>query len=327
MENRPTVSVICLTYNQEEYVRDCLEGFLSQQTDFPYEVLVYDDASTDSTPEIIKEYAAQFPSIIKPTLYKVNNYSQGLGFVGLYTGIKEAKGKYVAYCEGDDYWTDPFKLQKQVSFLDANPQYAICAHETRIRDDGNRKNDGQLFSDFNNGSFVTMNKETYTFDDALAGNIFHVSSMMYRNQNICLPSWITRISACDMVLFKMLARAGDIHVMRDIMSVYRSHSCSLTNSFKEYSSVINFYELSIKVLRLLNRYWDREYQAKIYPIISRYYIECSLIHIHRKWVNISLMKHYLLLAWCYNKGAALKYSVLGLVKKAKNRNKPLAPAS
>lgn len=315
MDNKPVVSVICLTYNQEEYIRDCLEGFLSQRTDFPYEVLVYDDASTDSTPDIIREYAEKYPSIIKPTLYKVNNYSQGLGFVGLYTGIKEASGTYVAYCEGDDYWTDPLKLQKQVLFLDSNPQYAICAHETRIRDDGNRKSNGQLFSVFNKDSLAPLNKETYTFDDALAGNIFHVSSMMYRNLDICLPSWISRISACDMVLFKMLAREGDIYVMPDVMSVYRNHSDSLTNSFKEYSSLIRFYELSIKVLRLLNRYWAREYQAIIYPLVSRYYVECALASIHRKNLEITKAKEAALLSWYYDKRIFARFFLKGMIEK------------
>ena len=315
MENRPTVSVICLTYNQEEYVRDCLEGFLSQQTDFPYEVLVYDDASTDSTPDIIREYTERYSSIIKPTLFKVNNYSQGLGFVGLYSAIKEAKGKYVAYCEGDDYWTDPHKLQKQVDILDANPEYSICAHETRVIDDSGQDNNGRLFSDFNKGSFVPMNKETYTFDDALAGNIFHVSSMLYRNQEICLPPWIPRVSACDMVLFKLLAKEGDIYVMPDIMSVYRNHSDSLTSSFMEYASVINFYELSIKVLRLLNRYWDREYQARIYPSISRYYAECALAFIHRKSLAKAKVREYAQLSWYYDKKTSFKCILKGLIKK------------
>ena len=315
MENSPIVSIICLTFNQEQYVRDCLEGFLSQQTTFPYEVLIYDDASTDLTPDIIREYVAKYPSIFKPTFYTTNNYSRGLGFVGLYTGIKEAKGKYVAYCEGDDYWTDPHKLQKQVSFLDTNLKYSVCAHETRVICDNNRNCVVQLFSKLNSYSFISLDKQTYTFDDALAGNIFHVSSMMYRNQVIDLPPWISRISACDMVLFKMLAREGDIYVMSDTMSVYRNHSDSLTSSFKEYTSVIRFYELSIKVLRLMNRYWDRKYQAKIYPLISRYYIECALLSIHRRKPVTSKAKEAALLSWNYDKWVFFKYLVKGLIKK------------
>ena len=129
----PLVTIICLTFNQEQYIRDCFDGFFSQQTSFPFEILVYDDASTDATPEIIEQYVSCYPDVIRPTFYKKNNYSQGLGYVGLYTGIKEAKGKYVAYCEGDDYWCDPNKLQRQVDFLEANQDFIICAHETVIK--------------------------------------------------------------------------------------------------------------------------------------------------------------------------------------------------
>ena len=285
---------------------------MAQKTDFPFEILIYDDASTDSTPDIIREYALKHPAVFKPTFYTVNNYSQGLGFVGLYTGIKEAKGKYVAYCEGDDYWTDPLKLQKQVAFLDANPQFAICAHETSIRDNNGSN---RLFRDLHKDSLVPLNRERYTFEDALAGNLFHVSSMMYRNQGISLPSWIARVSACDMVLFKMLAREGDIYVMPDIMSVYRNHSGSLTSSFMEYSSVIRFNELSIKVLRLMNRYWNREYQAIIYPLISRYYVESALASIHRKNFAKAKVKKAALLSWYYDKRIFVKYLFAGLIKK------------
>lgn len=312
MNNNPVVSIICLTYNQEKFVRDCLDGFMAQKTDFPFEILIYDDASTDSTPDIIREYAEKHPDVFKPTFYTTNNYSQGLGFVGLYTGIKEARGKYVAYCEGDDYWTDPFKLQKQVAFLDANHRFAICAHETSIK-----YNSGSygLFRDLHKDSFVPLNKRTYTFDDALAGNLFHISSLMYRNQGISLPPWISRVSACDMVLFKMLAREGDIYVLPDIMSVYREHSDSLTNSSGEYSSVIRFYELSIQVLRLMNRYWNREYQARFYPLISRYYVECALACIHRRNYALSKAKEAATLSFYYDKRTFVKFFLKGLIKK------------
>ena len=232
--------------------------------------------------------------------------------MGLYTGIKDARGKYVAYCEGDDYWTDPCKLQKQVAFLDANPQYAICAHETSIKDNSVSN---RLFRDLHKDSFIPLNKEVYTFYDALAGNLFHISSMMYRNKDIYLPSWIARVSACDMVLFKMLAREGDIYVMPDIMSVYRDHSDSLTNSSNEYSSAIRFYELSIKVLRLLNRYWNREHQAIIYPLVSRYYVECALASVHGRSLVNSKAKESAVLSWYYDKRNSVKYLLKGLIKK------------
>ncbi len=316
MSIKPTVSIICLTYNQEKYVRDCLEGFVMQQTSFPFEVLVYDDASTDSTPEIIRDYAAKYTEIFKPTLYQENNFSKGLGYVGLYTGIKEAKGVYVAYCEGDDYWTDPLKLQKQVDFLEAHPNYEVCAHETLIKNDRYKQLDGLLFNEFNKNLFVSTTKKHYTFEDALTGNIFHVSSLMYRNFPIQLPEWLPQVSAADMVLFMLLAEKGDVYVMPEVMSVYRSHSDSLTSSNKEYNSAVLYYlNLSIPVLELLNQYWNGQFQSKIYPIIARYYAECAVLYTNKSIRDLTKSRKMAMMACQYHKMTAVSSIGKGLLKK------------
>lgn len=315
MGSNPLVSIICLTYNQEKYVRDCLEGFISQKTSFPYEILIYDDASTDSTPDIIREYAAKHPSIFKPTYYTTNNYSQGLGFVGLYTGIKEAKGKYVAYCEGDDYWTDTSKLQKQVDFLEANPQYVICAHETLIQSEDYPKLDDRLYSGFTNNLFISTSARHYSFSDTLTGNIFHISSMMYRNRHLTLPAWLPTVSACDMVLYMILSHEGDIYVLPDIMSAYRGHFSSLTSSQTEYGSVVSFYLLSIRILRLMNRFWKREYQDDIYPLVSRYYVECAMNYLKKTQRDRDKSKEMAHLAWLYDKKTTTRFVFKGLASK------------
>jgi glycosyltransferase involved in cell wall biosynthesis len=119
------VSVICDVYNHEPYLRDCLEGFVMQQTNFQYEILIHDDASTDNSVKIIQEYVDKYPHLFKPIYQTVNQYSQG---VGIWRDIQmpRANGKYIAICEGDDYWTDPLKLQKQVDFMETNPEYGLC---------------------------------------------------------------------------------------------------------------------------------------------------------------------------------------------------------
>lgn len=129
------VSVICLAYNHGPYIRDALEGFVGQKTDFPFEVLVHDDASTDETPAVIREYADKYPDIIRPVFQTENQYSKGVRIapVFLYPMIR---GRYVALCEGDDYWTDPFKLARQVEALEANPGADICAHRVLKTKDG-----------------------------------------------------------------------------------------------------------------------------------------------------------------------------------------------
>src|SRR5690554_4624359 len=123
--NNPLVSISCITYNHAPYIRQCLEGFLMQQCDFEYEILIHDDASTDGTSDIIREYQKKYPEIIKPIIQKENQWSQGVRGMMARFNFPRAKGKYIALCEGDDYWTDPLKLQKQVDFLEKNPNYSL----------------------------------------------------------------------------------------------------------------------------------------------------------------------------------------------------------
>lgn len=314
LPQEPVVSVICLTYNQQKYVRDCLNGFVEQQTSFPFEVLVYDDASTDGTADIIMEYKNSYPDIFRVELFKENNFSKGKGYVGFYNfGIKVARGKYVAYCEGDDYWTDPLKLQKQVDFLEAHPQYVICAHETIVKDENPSQINGQLYSDLTNNLFISTKKRHYSFYDTFTGNIFHVSSLMYKNRALELPKWLPSVSACDMILYMLLAREGDMFVFPEAMSVYRGHSDSLTSSRAEYGTAIKFHLLSIRILRLMNRFWNRQYQAVIYPIISRYYVECSMNYLRRSHRSVTDSKRMARLAWNYSNSTAVVYLFKGFV--------------
>lgn len=126
----PLVSVRCITYNHEPYIAQAIDGFLMQKTNFPFEVVIHDDASTDRTAEIIREYEKKYPLIIKPIYQTENQYSKGNGSVSKAIDPK-LKGKYIAFCEGDDYWIDPNKLQMQVDFLEKNPEYGICYTKTK----------------------------------------------------------------------------------------------------------------------------------------------------------------------------------------------------
>lgn len=132
-ECKPIVAIRCITYNHEPYIRDALEGFVMQKTDFPFVAIVHDDASTDGTAAIIREYAAKYPDIITPIYETENQYSKGDGSIGrIMQEAQNATGaKYIAMCEGDDYWTDPLKLQKQVDFLESHPDYGMCYTQVR----------------------------------------------------------------------------------------------------------------------------------------------------------------------------------------------------
>lgn len=135
-KDRLLVSIECLTYNHEPYIAQTLDGFLMQKTNFPFEVIVHDDASTDKTADIICEYEKKFPKIIKPIYETENQYSKHDGSLARIVNAA-LKGKYVAMCEGDDYWIDENKLQMQVDFLERNPEYGMCFSNAKTVDNTN----------------------------------------------------------------------------------------------------------------------------------------------------------------------------------------------
>ena len=129
------VSVVCNAYNHEKYIRSALEGFVMQKTSFPFEVLVHDDASTDHTAEIIREYEIKYPDIIKPIYSTENQYSKNDGSLDRIQ-YGRVQGKYIALCEGDDYWMDPLKLQKQYDLLEKHPEIDMCATAAKTERNG-----------------------------------------------------------------------------------------------------------------------------------------------------------------------------------------------
>lgn len=135
--NAFVVAIKCLAYNHEPYIRDCLEGFVMQKTNFRFVAIVHDDASTDKTADIIREYEAKYPEIIKPIYETENQYSKHDGSLGriMDAAIDATGTKYVAMCEGDDYWTDPLKLQKQVDILEKDETLMACVTNCSVVDD------------------------------------------------------------------------------------------------------------------------------------------------------------------------------------------------
>ena len=125
---KPKVTIICITYNHEKFIAEALDSFLMQKTDFPFEVIVGEDCSSDRTTEIVRQYARNYPDIIKPVFQK-NNVGPYQNTLSAY---KQIQGEYVINNEGDDYFSDPLKLQKQVDFLDSHPEYSICFHPVKV---------------------------------------------------------------------------------------------------------------------------------------------------------------------------------------------------
>lgn len=132
----PILAIRCTAYNHEKYIKDTLDGFVSQKTNFPFVAIVHDDASTDNTADIICKYSQKYPEIIKPIFEAENQYSKQDGTFSrlMMEAVKSTGAKYVAMCEGDDYWTDPLKLQKQVDFLESHHDYSMCFHKVDVLD-------------------------------------------------------------------------------------------------------------------------------------------------------------------------------------------------
>ena len=128
---QPLVSIICTVFNHGPYLRACLDGFVMQKTSFPFEIVIHDDASTDDSAQIIREYEAEYPELFRPVYQTKNQYSQNVNIWG-HIQFPMAKGKYIAICEGDDCWTDPYKLQKQFDFMEKNPDCSLCFHNAMI---------------------------------------------------------------------------------------------------------------------------------------------------------------------------------------------------
>jgi len=207
----PKVSVVTVCYNQEKYIEEALQGFVNQQTDFPFEVIVSDDKSTDSTPEIIKKYAKEYPEIIKPILRKTN-----VGAVKNFVeAMRATTGTYVALCEGDDFWSDPTKLQRQVDFLDKHPDYTVCFHPVRVFFEGNVQEEFI----FPTGA---DRPKLFTTKTLLQRNFIQTNSAMYRRPKSYddLPEAILPL---DWYLHLYHAKNGKIGFIDRVMGAYRRH--------------------------------------------------------------------------------------------------------
>lgn len=224
--NPPKVSVVSTTHNQQAYVRDTLDGFLAQQTEFPLEIIVADDASTDATPRIIQDYAERHPHLFRPILR-----SKNLGLnANLTDALSAARGEYIALCEGDDYWIDPLKLSKQAAVLDQNPDTAVCFHPVQVVWTHDRADDEKLIH-----ALYRKFEETFlptfpppfragdlSFETLISRNFIQTNSVMYRR----LPRYDdipADVMPVDWYLHVRHAAEGEIAMLPETMAVYRRH--------------------------------------------------------------------------------------------------------
>ena len=243
--SEPLVSVMCLTYNHGKYIEDALEGFLIQETNFPIEVLIHDDASTDNTADIIRQYQEAYPNIIKPVYQTENQWSKDKEVIRR-AQYGRIKGKYLAYCEGDDYWTDHSKLQKQVDFLESHLEYVACFHHIDILNEENVII--KMYGEDNQFAFIG------DYISAIQGNFGGSTlSVVLRNNKISIDRISELTKDCkigDWPIFLLLSLDGKAYTLPIIMGVYRNHNAGITKIFNH----LHFFQTRILVMHRIEKY-------------------------------------------------------------------------
>ena len=267
-DSRPIiVSIRCTAYNQEKYIRQCLDGFIMQQTNLRFEAIVHDDASTDGTADIIREYEKKYPDIIKPIYEEENQYSKHDGSL-VRIMDEHTRGVYVAICEGDDYWTEPSKLQKQYDFMESHPECSMCFHSHN-----NLYPNGKL------GLVEPCEKkEEYTTPDVIKfkSNVIGTNTVFYRYhfyKEEERPLFWKRSPVGDLPMKLYFASKGTIGFINANMSVYRwgaeggwtSRKTTLKQRTKHHRAIIEMYsqydeytgyQYHKYIMRAKNRIWS-----------------------------------------------------------------------
>ncbi|WP_267739794.1 glycosyltransferase [Myroides injenensis] len=247
----PLVSISCITFNHGKFIRETLDGFLSQKTSFGFEILIHDDASTDDTVTIIKEYAERFPNIIKPIFQKENQYSKGVRGINRRFNFPRAQGKYIAMCEGDDYWIDEYKLQKQVDIFNKNDDISIMHTGYVVRNETKDKEEIHI-KKIRNPSRSENYNYLYTGDA-------RTLTCMFRKDKLDLilgvleKKELEKNPIGDRALFLLLSSVGRMDYLPDVTGVYRLFNSESATRFsdpkKKYEFGIKCFEVELFLLK------------------------------------------------------------------------------
>lgn len=265
MVDEVKVSILCLTYNHEDYLRDALEGFISQKTNFQYEILIHDDASTDGTADIIREYEEKYPELIHPIYQSENQYSKGVNIIHDLL-LPLLRGKYIAFCEGDDFWVDPYKLQKQVDYLESHPECRVCTSRA-------------VFADHDTKRCTIRPKQAmgrmYTTEEVIMlGGLYFATAtaVFHRNVYETMPECFNTRFFSDWQLYIYGSIGGGCYCLQDVTAVYNNkHRGSYTERTwkdEEFRNTIN--REALEMLKRINVYYDERYDTAIQNRVRHY---------------------------------------------------------
>lgn len=273
MEDRILVAIKCLAYNHEKYLRQCLEGFVMQKTNFKFIAIVHDDASTDKSAEIIREYERKYPDIIKAIFEEENMHSKHDGSLDriINNALIESGCKYVAWCEGDDYWTDPNKLQIQVDFLNTHNDYSMCFHASDWEENG------RIFK-----RNIKLDKEdTISVEQIIKGGgaFCTTASLMFRTSVLLdIPKFRKIAEIGDYPLQIDCALKGKVYYFPQAMCIYRYNHPGSWTSQNSSTAAINMNDF--EWLKELDRHTLGKYHKIIYNIFVHY--DRKLIPLHKR---------------------------------------------
>ena len=255
--NAPKVSVVCMVYKHEPYLRQCLDGFVMQKTSFPIEILVNDDCSPDGSAEVMREYEERYPDLFHCIYQKENQYSKGK-MAWWEVLFPMAQGEYIAICEGDDYWVDPYKLQKQVDFMDQHPDYVACFHNARVQYDDHVS----LFNALDENHYPST-------EDIIKRHWFIATpTLFFRNVLRDYPEWRGEVLNGDYLLELLLAREGKFYYMDDAMAVYRQDGQGMSSVLKR--NKVDMVDRLISLLEKTKPFFDEKYASSFDESIKNY---------------------------------------------------------
>lgn len=268
------VSVSVTTYNQEKYIKQTLDSILMQQTDFDYEILINDDASSDQSTAIIEKYKQTYPDKIKPIYQTENQYTQGkeVHYTFNYT---RAQGKYIAYCDGDDYWTDPTKLQKQFDFMELHPEVSAYLHAGKsVNEQGTRILGTQSAHETN---CYLKTEQVIGLQGMFASNSLFMRN--YYNNDFKMPDWFNEAKITDYPLYLFLTTKGDIYYDNTVMCAFRlaSEGSWTQQVYKVPEQRIKHIADMINLLNAFDRFTNYEYTTFIQSQINKNKFDCLKI--------------------------------------------------
>ena len=303
----PLVSIACITYNQEKYITQTIEGFLLQEVEFPIEIIIHDDASTDRTATIFKDYAGKYPHLIFPIIQTENKWSKGINPMSDYV-FPACRGNYVAVCEGDDYWVDPRKLERHVKFLETRKEYSMVYSDIISIDENNHKRKVSFL--FQMGHLIRK-KEGFLQKTLVKGNFIMTLTTLFRKSELLKAEAIIRnnpknISNIDYALFLEMSRLGKIHFDDHKTAAYRVLTESASHS-SDLDKRMEFIEKTSEISLFYNHKYNVGYSetflrriklgAQLKELATRKmykkYFGLFLAGIKEDWVNLFRPKHYL----------------------------------